>query len=157
LADTKDWITSLVSLITGLAGSAVIQKIIEARQAARKAKTDAPMEDKKLDLESRKARIEERKAEDAADAELIKLLMQDKATDRARIEKLEDDRDKERARCDEEMNKLRQHFEVQMANAQQAYNAQIEALRAEIRALITEVATVKSENAQLKKDLDTFR
>ncbi len=127
-----------------MAGSTVIAKIIEARQAARKARTDLPIEEKKLSLEAQKA-------EDAADAALIKLLMEDKATDRARIQKLEDDRDKERRRCDEEMEKIRAHFETQIANAQQSYNAQVESLRGEIRTLIAEVAEVKAENAQLKR------
>jgi polyhydroxyalkanoate synthesis regulator phasin len=63
------------------------------------------------------------------------------------IRNLRAEASQERSRCDEELRKLREHFEGQRASDQQVYNAKIETLREEIRKLIAEVATLKAEAA----------
>lgn len=100
-------------------------KWLEMRGTARKEALEAKAKEAQLLLDRDRAG-------DASDTELIKNLMAERKDYQEEIKSLRAEAAAERKRCDEELEKLRRHFEVQIANLEQFYKAEIEVLKSEL-------------------------
>lgn len=123
MADTGagNWIPGVVIALS----TPLLLKWLELRGTARKETLEARAKEAQLLLEREKIG-------DASDAELIKNLMSERKDYQEEIRNLRAEAAAERVRCDMELDKLRKHFEIQIANLEQFYKAEIELLKIEL-------------------------
>lgn len=118
-----------------MASSTVIQKIIEARQAARKAKQDAPIESEKL-------AIDREKMEGEADERLIRALMEEREKTSSRYElriaAVEQQMKDERSLWDAERQKYQEKF-LTLAQTRAEDQMQIQMLTRQVSNLETRI------------------
>lgn len=156
LIEVKDVIT----LLTGFAGSAVISKIIEARQAARKAIADAPIEKSKLELERKKT-------EDDAEEKFLKNLSAELEKESIKREKEELRHEAREAALEKEIKEeraLREQFvkdernlrEQQVKDEQRLRDDMREKYQQKVDMLVQSNAEYQQEIKDLRARLDRY-